>query len=157
MKKVIEMSESIECVRSLLESHGIAYTSQREEILNLFVMDPKHYKPDEVFKKLRKKGIGIATVYRTLELLKNSDILKEISIGKERFFELKKNEKKCIYVHFKCEGCGAIRDYYDAETAERISDIVDSVESKMETKIEDVTIMVSGLCKNCKDCKGCKN
>jgi Fe2+ or Zn2+ uptake regulation protein len=65
----------------MLEDHGIAHTHQREEILSLFILESKHLKPDEVFKLLRCKGIGIATVYRTLEMLRECDIIKEISVG----------------------------------------------------------------------------
>lgn len=144
------MSEEIECIRKMLEEHGITYTHQREEILSLFITEPKHYKPDEVFKLLRCKGIGIATVYRTLEIFRECEIIKEISVGKERFYELKKIDDKYIYVHFKCKKCGTFYDYYDIEAAQEYIAAVDSMEDKMNVKINDVNITVKGLCGNCK-------
>lgn len=135
----------------MLEEHGIAHTQQREEILGLFIMEPKHYKPDEVFKLLRCKGIGIATVYRTLEMLRECGIIKEISVGKERFFELKKLESKCVYVHFKCEKCGSFYDYYDVEAANEFSLVVETAEKRMNVKVHDVNITVNGACSNCKE------
>ncbi|HYE82944.1 MAG TPA: Fur family transcriptional regulator [Clostridia bacterium] len=144
------MSAEIECIRKMLEEHGISYTHQREEILSLFIVESRHYKPDEVFKLLRCKGIGIATVYRTLEMLRECDIIKEISIGKERFFELKKPESKYIYVHFKCDKCGAFYDYYDIEAAQEYMTAVDTMEEKMNVKVNDVNITVNGLCSKCK-------
>lgn len=134
----------------MLEDRGIPHTYQREEILSLFIIDPKHYKPNEIFNILRHKGIGIATVYRTLELLENCGIIKGISIGKERYYELKKSEKKSVYVHFKCESCGVIFDYYDSEAADKAIDIVNAVEDKMEVSTNDITIMVNGLCSKCR-------
>lgn len=145
-----KLCEDIACIRKMLEEHGIAHTQQREEILSLFIIEPKHYKPDEVFKLLRCKGIGIATVYRTLEMLRESDIIKEISVGKERFYELKKAESKCVYVHFKCDKCGSFYDYFDMEAANELSAMINSAEKKMNVKVRDVNIMVNGSCSNCK-------
>lgn len=144
------VSEEIECIRKMLEEHGIAHTHQREEILSLFITGPKHYKPDEVFKLLRCRGIGIATVYRTLEMLRECDIIKEISVGKERFYELKKLDNKYIYIHFKCIKCGEFYDYYDVEAAQEYITAVDTMENKMDVKVNDVNITVKGFCSNCK-------
>lgn len=137
----------------MLEEHDIAYTQQREEILSLFIGEPKHYRPYEVFKLLRCKGIGIATVYRTLELLRECNIIKEISVGKERFFELKKPDCKDMYVHFKCEKCGSLYDYFDLEAImDRIA-VFESIEKRMNININDVNITVNGLCNKCKAVK----
>ena len=149
--RVSKLCEDIACIKRMLEEHGIAHTQQREEILSLFITEPKHYKPDEVFKLLRCKGIGIATVYRTLEMLRECEIVKEISVGKERFFELKRPESKYVYMHFKCDKCGSFCDYYDVEAAHEFSNAVDSVEQKMNVKVRDVNITVNGSCSKCKD------
>ena len=135
----------------MLENHGIAYTHQREEILSLFILESKHYKPDEIFKLVRSKGIGIATVYRTLEMLRECGIIKEISSGKERFYELKKNESKCMYVHFKCYKCGKLYDYIDIETVENHAAAFEAIENNMNVTIRDVNITVNGICSNCKE------
>ena len=144
------LSVEIECIRKMLEEHGIAHTHQREEILSLFILEARHYKPDEVFKLLRCKGIGIATVYRTLEMFRECDIIKEISVGKERFYELKKLESKYIYVHFKCNKCGTFYDYYDVEAVQEYIAAVDSLEDKMNVRVYDVNITVNGLCSKCR-------
>jgi Fe2+ or Zn2+ uptake regulation protein len=135
----------------MLEEHGITHTHQREEILSLFIVEPKHYKPDEVFKLLRGKGIGIATVYRTLEILRECNVIKEISVGKDRFFELKRPEIKCVYLHFKCDKCGRFYDYYDVEATQGYSAAVDLVEKKMNVRVRDVNITLNGLCSDCKE------
>lgn len=144
------MSAEVECIQKMLEDHGIAHTRQREEILSLFIMESKHYKPDEIFKLLRGKGIGIATVYRTLEMLRECGIIKEISVGKERFYELKNNESKHIYVHFKCNKCGKFFDYYNVEAVQEYVSAVDEVEKNMNVKVNDVNINLYGICGNCK-------
>ncbi len=144
------LSAKIECIRKMLEEHGIAYTQQREDILSLFITEPKHYKPDEVFKRLRCRGIGIATVYRTLEMLRECGVIKQISVGKERFYELKKPEGKCIYIHFKCNKCGNFSDYFDMESVQEYARAIDSAEKKMDVEVRDVNINVYGLCSKCK-------
>ena len=145
------LSEEIGCIRKMLEEHGVSHTYQREEILSLFITAPKHYKPDEVFKLLRCKGIGIATVYRTLEMLRECGIIKELSVGRERFYELKKQDEKYIYVHFKCCKCGTFYDYYDLEAAQEYITAVNSMEEKMNVKVNEVNITVHGLCGSCRE------
>lgn len=145
------MCEGIECIRKMLEEHGISHTYQREEILSLFITEPRHYKPDEVFKLLRCKGIGIATVYRTLEMFRESEIIKEISVGKERFYELKKADEKYLYVHFRCNKCGTFYDYYDLEAANEYVTAIDTMEEKLNVKVSDVNITVNGLCAKCRE------
>jgi len=140
-----------ECIRRILEEHNIMYTEQREEILSLFITESKHYKADEVFKLLRCKGIGIATVYRTLEILRKCGVIKEISDGKNRFFELKKSEEKSVYVHFKCDKCGKIYDYHDVNAAHEFAAAVEAIGKKMDLNIRDVSILVNGLCSKCKE------
>lgn len=144
------MSTEVECIQKMLEDHGIAHTRQREEILSLFIMESKHYKPDEIFKLLRGKGIGIATVYRTLEMLRERGIIKEISVGKERFYELKHQESKHIYVHFKCNKCGKLFDYYNIEAVQECVSNVETIEKNMNVKVNDVNINLYGLCSKCK-------
>lgn len=145
------MDGEIEYIRGILEEHNITYTEQRKEVLNLFIKEPKHYKADEVFKLLRCRGIGIATVYRTLEMFRKCGIIKEISDGKSRFFELKKSEEKSVYVHFKCSKCGKIYDYHDADAAHEFAAAVEATEKKMDVNIRDVSILVNGLCSKCKE------
>jgi len=145
------MEKRNECTRRILEEHNIMHTVQREEILSLFITEPKHYKADEVFKLLRCKGIGIATVYRTLEMFRKCGVIKEISDGKNRFFEMKKHEEKSVYVHFKCSKCGEIHDYDDVNALNEFAAAVESTEKKMDVSIRDMNILINGLCSKCKE------
>lgn len=144
------MSAEVECIQKMLEDHGISHTRQREEILSLFIRESKHFKANEIFKLLREKGIGIATVYRTLEMLRECGIIKEISVGKERFYELKNQESKHIYVHFKCNKCGKFIDYYNIKAVQEYVSAVEQLEKNLNVKVDDVNINVYGLCSKCK-------
>ncbi len=148
------MNKGTECVRKILEDHGIPYTCQRGEILSLFIAEPKHYKPNEVFRLLKDKGIGIATVYRTLEILRECGIIIEISVGRDVFYRMKKPESNCIYAHFLCDVCGKIYDCLDSGAAKKCSDFFDLLENSMDMTIKDVNITIKGLCNECKNKEG---
>lgn len=59
---------------------GLKLTGQRDTILELFLKTEKHLTVEELYDIVKKKNpdIGHATVFRTLKLLCESDIAREI-------------------------------------------------------------------------------
>ena len=93
-------------------------TSQRQIILRTFVESPiRHMSAEEVFELVKKKApdIGLATVYRTLDLFTQMDLLKKLDFddGCSRY-ELNDRDNEGHYHHLKvygyCEECQKKRD-----------------------------------------------
>ena len=62
----------------ILKENGFKITNQRMDVLEVLEENRKeHLSTEEVFAKLIEKGkeIGIATVYRTLQMLEESDLV----------------------------------------------------------------------------------
>ena len=74
-----------EDLRGKLSEHGYKMTPQRKEILQIFVdhSDYHHMSAEDVYGILREKKseIGLATVYRALELLSELGILVRMEFG----------------------------------------------------------------------------
>ncbi len=144
------MKNKIERIYDVLKKKGIRLTPQRKEILSCFINTQEHLKPEEVYDLVKDKGIGIATVYRTIEIFKDNDIIKEITIEKTRYYELKMFGEKCMHIHFKCDICDTVYDCDNIKLGLKVISLRDYTEDLYDVKVKDLTVTMHGICKNCK-------
>ena len=74
-------------LRALLKEKQLKMTPQRQRILQVFCEHPdSHLSAEDVYQIVRDDAsdIGLATVYRTLELLSELDLLSQINFGDGR-------------------------------------------------------------------------
>lgn len=66
-----------------LEEKGLRMTPQRSLIVDVFLRTERHMNSDDLYNLVKKKdrSIGQATVYRTLKLLLESGIAREVDFG----------------------------------------------------------------------------
>lgn len=134
----------------VLRRKGIRLTYQRKEILSIFIESQEHLTPEDIYDLVKDKGIGIATVYRTIEILKECQIIKEITIEKTRYYELKMFGEKCMHIHFKCDICGTVYDCDNIKLGLKVIALRDYTEALYDSEVKDLTITMNGICKNCK-------
>ncbi|MBN2058621.1 MAG: transcriptional repressor [Candidatus Saganbacteria bacterium] len=115
------MSElGLQYFKDYLKSRGYRLTRQRRVIVELFLSKAGHLCADEMYRYLRRKypRIGHATVYRTLNLLKDAELANEVNfIGKRRRYEQKMGQK--AHGHLVCEKCGKVIEFKDAALERR--------------------------------------
>jgi Fe2+ or Zn2+ uptake regulation protein len=89
-----------------LRDLGIRLTPQRILILDILRKGNTHMGVEEVYSKARTAFpyIDIATVYRTLNLMKKIDVVTEVAIGERLHFELTHPDRK--HNHMVCTCCG---------------------------------------------------
>ncbi len=133
--------------KGLLKNNALKFTKQRELILKFLYENDEHYTPEDIYMLLKKEypdvNLGIATVYRTLTLLEESDIASSISFGaqgKKYELGLKKHHD-----HLICTSCGAIIEFFD-DTIESQQEII---AKKFNFKMTDHTMKIVGLCEKC--------
>ncbi len=92
---------------SYLVAHNLKWTRQRKEILHLFLKMEKHLTTDDFYRMVRRKNgrIGYATVYRTLKLICNAGLARQVDFGegKVRFEHEYAHEH---HDHLVCTKCG---------------------------------------------------
>jgi Fe2+ or Zn2+ uptake regulation protein len=93
---------------SLLRSHGKRITPERRLLLRIIERHP-HLDAEEIYRmaQAERPQIGLATVYRTLTLLKELGVVRATDLGENHgHYELRSEE----HVHLVCSVCGRVTD-----------------------------------------------
>jgi Fur family ferric uptake transcriptional regulator len=141
--------------RKIVSEHCERWTVPREEIFGLLMRSQQHLSAKEVYILLQPSNsdIGIATVYRTLDLLDKAGLLRKIQCRDGHLrYEYKRGDDSDHHHHLICTDCGKILNYRDFEKEEL--DLVRKTEEIMEKKygflVRDHNIEFLGLCKECR-------
>ncbi len=125
----------------------LQWTSQREAVFSV-ILDSidKHLTAEEIYLKTKKTmpNIGLATIYRTLELFCKEGILQKFNLpnGAARYELLAEDDD--AHYHYICLGCGKIFEV----------PIQKEVSSQIENNIKDfvitkVSCWYFGYCNDC--------
>ncbi len=140
---------NLDDLRGTLRSKGYKLTPQRRSVLKVMIQHTgEHLTAEEIYDEVRVEcpDIGLATVYRTLQLLNDLKVLMKLNLedGITRY-EMNLDERHHHHHHLICENCGII--------IEVKYDLLDSVEKKIEKeydfKIQNHKLKFYGLCNNC--------
>ncbi len=94
-----------------LRARGFRFTPQREMILEVLHHTPAHSTVEEIYSQVQEVSsrVDIATLYRTLELLKELEFVNVIDVGAHgRRYELVGVNPP--HPHLVCRSCGSILD-----------------------------------------------
>ncbi len=136
-----------------VKTKGFRLTFPRQVILEILNKATHHMSADEIYFSLHKKypQIGLATVYRTLELLARLRLINKFDFGDGRFrYELRGKEEDHHH-HLICKECGKVIDYKEFvnEETELIKKIEARLSKKYSFKIESHQLHFYGICKEC--------
>lgn len=135
--------------------HVSRWTVSRKAILDLLSQTSKHMSAKEIYAALYKlyPGIGLTTIYRTLDLLERMGLINKFSVGDgQNRYEFKSGEKKEHHHHLICTKCGKIIDYSDFvdEELKLVKKTEEILAVKYNFAIKDHNIEFLGLCEKCK-------
>jgi Fur family ferric uptake transcriptional regulator len=128
------------------------WTLARKAILDLLSNTSKHLSVKEIYNSLSVlyPKIGLSTVYRTLDLLAQSNLINKLDIGdgKSRY-EYKPDMKKAHHHHLVCTKCGKIIDYSDFTERELklFREAEKKIAGKHDFQVQEHSIEFYGLCK----------
>lgn len=136
-----------------LKEMGCKLTMQRRSVLDVLLEHSNdHLSTEEIYDivKVKFPEIGLATVYRTVQLFEEMGIVDRLNFddGCSRF-ELASDDTVHHHHHLICESCNKV---FEVEN-DLLDDIEKEIESKYNFKIHDHNVMFYGLCKDCKDKK----
>lgn len=145
--KTVAYKQLLTDFKALLKKNNLKFTIQREVILETLYNSDEHLTPESLHNLIQEKfpdlKTGIATVYRTLALLEESDMVTSLSFGAQgKKYEL---GAKHHHDHLICTECGSITEFYDEKIEERQRKIADELGFKML----DHSMQIYGICKDC--------
>jgi Fur family ferric uptake transcriptional regulator len=141
--------DMVELRRRFREKH-YKVTPQRQKILEAFMEhEEKHLSAEDVYSLLRSDApdIGLATVYRTLEMLEELGFLHRIEFGdgKSRY-ELATDSSAHAHHHLICLSCSKVIEFDD--------DLMETLESFVsrtaDFQITDHQVKFYGYCSECR-------
>jgi Fur family transcriptional regulator, ferric uptake regulator len=129
-----------------LRARGYRVTPQRQLVLEA-VTALRHGTPEEICAEVQRtaRGVNISTIYRTLELLEQLDLVKHTHLGhKPPTYHL---AAEAEHVHLVCRGCGEVYDVHPSVA----NGLVETLERDhgFETDVQHLTVYG-----RCRDCRG---
>ena len=141
--------------KTMLKDKGLKVTSQRLLVLELMAAHPgEHLTAEEIHELARSvsPSIGLATVYRTLQVLVELQLIDRISFddGYVRY-ELGKlpgeDNRGHHHHHAICRGCGRVFPFEE--------DLLDTLEQSLMERlgfaVTDHEVKLFGYCRSCRE------
>lgn len=129
-----------------LREHALPVTAQRLAIAEIMLGSERHLSADDVALELanRESGIGLATVYRTIDLLVKSGLVVERDFG-EGFRRYEPARDVPHHEHLLCTVCGRVKEFRD-ERLERMTTIVAEANGYARQRHR---LVIYGVCDDC--------
>ena len=139
-------------LRDKLYERGYKMTPQRKEILKIFVehSDMHHMSAEDVYSILRENEseIGLATVYRALDLLSKLGILVQVDFGDGcARYELNTADPKIHHHHHLiCVKCKKVIEFEE----DLLDELEETIAEESGFKILNHEVKFFGYCKDCR-------
>ncbi len=133
-----------------LRRHGYKLTPQRRAVIHAITSSQDHLTPAAVFEKVSRDhpGIGLVTIYRTLKLLAELDLICELhTVDNCPSYTTGTSEH---HHHLVCSGCGKVVDFTSSDTVRHgLSTLEARLSQESGFRIDDHVLEFSGLCRGC--------
>ena len=140
------MSLTEKKIVSILKQHGYKLTPQRRAVLGIIALSHEHLTPTNIYKRVKQEhpGIGLVTVYRTLEILTRLGLICEVHTGDNRRSYLMRRPSEHHH-HLICADCGTVIDFTDCNFGK----LEQRLSQETGFKITDHHLEFRGRCQNC--------
>lgn len=115
-----ELDREMKTFREFLLPQGLKLTRERESLLREIFATHYHFEADELLFRLKEKNVKIsrATIYRTLDLLVKSGLVRRIHLGEDHY-HYERVRGNSHHDHLICTTCGRVIEFHDNELEAR--------------------------------------
>src|SRR6266550_8907374 len=141
------MTEEQEVFLQHIQRKGLKRTAQRDLILETFLNTEAHLSSEDLYRLVQKQDptIGQTTVYRTLKLLAEAGLAREVRFG-DGVTHYEHNYKHQHHDHMICSECGRIIEFFSAE----LEAIQDAMAAKHRFQVNEHLLRIIGVCAECR-------
>ena len=127
-------------------NQGLRHTEQRAQVLDVFLATERHVAVQELYDLVRKKhkGIGYATVARTVKLMCESGVCRQVDFG-DGFLRYEHKYGHRHHDHIICLRCGKFEEIYSP----KLEKLQDELVKKYDYVQEKHKLDIFGLCPRC--------
>lgn len=141
----------IEALKESLKQKGYKLTPQRRSILDIIIeKEGMHLTVEEIYDEVKKvcPEIGLATVYRTVLLFEELNVIYKLDLndGCSRY-ELAHEHETHRHHHLVCNSCGRVLEVH----GDLLEELEKDIEKKYGFKISDHMVKFFGICKECSE------
>lgn len=139
--------------KEILKSHGLKVTNQRVVLLEaLSKHKGEHLTPEEIYEIVKEEHpeIGLATVYRTIQLLCQLELVEKVVLvdGIVRYEMAEKDRGKAHHHHhIICLDCGNVESFED----DLLENLEGAIAKKTGFEIVNHEVKFYGYCNKCKE------
>jgi Fur family ferric uptake transcriptional regulator len=146
----LKNKQAEEIFRKFLKSGKNRITPERFEVLEAALEFEGHFGADDLYiiMKNADSSVSRATVYKTLELLAQCELISKRHFG-DNITRYESSFKKQVLDHLICVDCGKIIEFSDP----RIKQIPEEISEGLGFNFESYSFNIFGRCKDPKKCK----
>jgi|SRR5690606_332929 len=129
-----------------IQQAGLRRTGQRDLILETFLRTEEHLTSEDLYRLVNRldPSIGHTTVYRTLKLLTEAGLAREVRFGDNKtYYEHHYDHEH--HDHLICTECGTVIEFFSQE----IENLQDEMAAKYGFTLSHHSLRMWGLCSEC--------
>lgn len=129
-----------------LATKSLKLTNQRREIIEKILAMPRHFTADDLVDSFvgQRPRVSKATIYRTLSLLHEAEIIEEHNFGEaHKLYEI--SEGREHHDHLSCTRCHKIIEFF----SEEMEALQDRIAAKLGFHPTHHSQKIYGLCREC--------
>lgn len=130
-----------------LAERNLKLTRQREAVVDEILTNPGHFEAEEIVERLKsnRRRVSRATVYRTLDLLKECLLVERLDFGDNAAY-YEHVEEGGHHDHLICEACGNVIEFHNAELERIQAAVCENFDFQERTH----SLRIFGLCSKCR-------
>jgi len=145
-KRKDKFSQEREIFLAHIQKLGLRRTSQRDLIMEIFLKTEDHLTIEDLHWLVHKEdtAVGHTTVYRTLKLLTEAGLAREVRFGDNKtYYEHHFNHEH--HDHMICTDCGTVIEFFSAD----IESMQDEMATRFGFRPTHHSLRMWGLCSDC--------
>ena len=145
-KKKEKFAKEKEVFLEHIQKAGLRRTGQRDLIMEIFLSTEEHLTSEDLYWLVQRQdpSVGHTTVYRTLKLLIEAGLAREVRFGDNRtYYEHHYNHQH--HDHMICTECGKVIEFYSPEIESHQDEMADS----FDFRATHHSLRIWGVCKEC--------
>src|SRR5438128_9261393 len=137
-----------------LDQKNLRLTSQRQAIIDSVFSTEEHFTAEQLLEwaRRRDRSVSRATVYRTLPLLTESGLVREMDFGKDYKFYDPNYAEHPHHNHIICQDCDKIVEF----ESDKIEQLENEITHRLGFAVKTHRLQITASCEELKKLGACK-